>query len=145
MLTTDHYECTWDLLSSIPSLEHPGLSVREETVAFNTETRAFARAAGRPQPLQARRLADGVHQARPDLSWLRLTEASEETLGNEPNHRLAVANSSRPISGTCGRPLSPFQPWHSAVELKRYLHGFMNEFRASRLLGRRQAHRLQPV
>ena len=29
MLTTDHYECTWDLLSSIPSLERPGLSVRE--------------------------------------------------------------------------------------------------------------------
>ncbi|WP_430644715.1 oleate hydratase [Bradyrhizobium vignae] len=28
MLTTDHYECTWDLLSSIPSLEHPGLSAR---------------------------------------------------------------------------------------------------------------------
>jgi oleate hydratase len=21
-----------------------------------------------------------------------------------------------------------FQPWHSAVELKRYLHRFMNEF-----------------
>ncbi len=38
MLTTDHYECTWDLLSSIPSLEHPGLSVRDETIAFNLET-----------------------------------------------------------------------------------------------------------
>ena len=34
MLTTDHYECTWDLLSSIPSLEHPGQTVRDETVAF---------------------------------------------------------------------------------------------------------------
>ncbi|SPP98999.1 protein of unknown function [Bradyrhizobium vignae] len=44
MLTTDHYECTWDLLSSIPSLEHPGLSVREETVAFNVENPAHSRA-----------------------------------------------------------------------------------------------------
>ena len=35
MLTFDHYECTWDLLSTIPSLEHPGKSVRDETEAFN--------------------------------------------------------------------------------------------------------------
>jgi oleate hydratase len=34
MLTTDHYECTWDLLSSIPSLEHRRQTVREETLAF---------------------------------------------------------------------------------------------------------------
>ncbi|MGX1151745.1 myosin-crossreactive antigen [Bradyrhizobium ottawaense] len=44
MLTTDHYECTWDLLSSIPSLEHPGLSVREETIAFNLENPAHSKA-----------------------------------------------------------------------------------------------------
>src|SRR3954447_7528972 len=43
-LTTDHYECTWDLLSSIPSLERPGLSVPEETVAFNTENPAHSQA-----------------------------------------------------------------------------------------------------
>jgi oleate hydratase len=28
MLTTDHYECTWDLLSSIASLQHPGHRAR---------------------------------------------------------------------------------------------------------------------
>src|ERR1022692_4028118 len=35
MLTTDNYECTWDLYRSIPSLIHPGKSVLEETVEFN--------------------------------------------------------------------------------------------------------------
>src|ERR1700678_1117206 len=35
MLTTDNYECTWDLYKSIPSLHEPGRSVFDETVAFN--------------------------------------------------------------------------------------------------------------
>jgi oleate hydratase len=40
MLTTDNYECTWDLYQSIPSLNHPGQTVFDETVAFNEEHRA---------------------------------------------------------------------------------------------------------
>ena len=35
MLTTDNYECTWDLFKSIPSLTEPSQSVFDETVAFN--------------------------------------------------------------------------------------------------------------
>jgi oleate hydratase len=35
MLTTDNYECTWDLFKSIPSLENPGRTVYDETIAFN--------------------------------------------------------------------------------------------------------------
>src|SRR6202046_98503 len=35
MLTTDNYECTWDLFKSIPSLDAPGKSVFDETVEFN--------------------------------------------------------------------------------------------------------------
>src|SRR5271166_7079925 len=34
MLTTDNYECTWDLYKSLPSLKHPGKSVFDETVEF---------------------------------------------------------------------------------------------------------------
>jgi oleate hydratase len=78
MLTTDHYECTWDLLSSIPSLEHRGQTVREETLAFNVENKAHSRA----------RLVDR-NRFKVDVSTMgftmqdrmelvRLTEASEE-------------------------------------------------------------------
>ena len=49
MLTTDNYECTWDLFKSIPSLEHAGQSVYDETIAFNerhipTRARAWSTA-----------------------------------------------------------------------------------------------------
>jgi myosin-crossreactive antigen len=37
MLTTDNYECTWDLYKSIPSLTSPGKTVFDETIAFNKQ------------------------------------------------------------------------------------------------------------
>ncbi|PPQ13711.1 oleate hydratase, partial [Bradyrhizobium sp. AC87j1] len=128
MLTTDHYECTWDLLSSIPSLEHPGLSVREETIAFNLENPAHSQA----RLVDRNRFkVDVSHMgfsARDRLELLRLTEASEETLGNS---RITDWLSPRFFESNfwyMWQTTFAFQPWHSAVELKRYLHRFMNEF-----------------
>ena len=42
MLTTDNYECTWDLYKSIPSLDNEGQTVFDETVEFNEKHRSHA-------------------------------------------------------------------------------------------------------
>ena len=42
MLTTDNYECTWDLFKTIPSLTAPGRTVFEETLAFNERHHSHA-------------------------------------------------------------------------------------------------------
>jgi oleate hydratase len=128
MLTTDHYECTWDLLKSIASLEHPGQSVFDETVAFNEKVKAHSRA----------RLVDR-NRFKVDVSkmgftmadrveLLKLTEASEETLGTS-----RITDWLSPPFFTTHfwymwQTTFAFQPWHSAVEFKRYLHRFMSEF-----------------
>ena len=44
MLTTDNYECTWDLYRSIPSLNNAGKSVFDETVEFNEKYKAHSKA-----------------------------------------------------------------------------------------------------
>jgi len=44
MLTTDNYECTWDLYKSIPSLTFEGKSVFDETVEFNEKHKAHSMA-----------------------------------------------------------------------------------------------------
>ena len=44
MLTTDNYECTWDLYKSIPSLNHTGKTVFDETVEFNEKHKAHSMA-----------------------------------------------------------------------------------------------------
>src|ERR1022692_217224 len=44
MLTTDNYECTWDLYKSIPSLIHEGKTVFDETMEFNEQHQSNAMA-----------------------------------------------------------------------------------------------------
>jgi oleate hydratase len=44
MLTDETYLCTWDLFSSIPSLENPDISVREECREFNEQVKTNAQA-----------------------------------------------------------------------------------------------------
>jgi oleate hydratase len=128
MLTFDHYECTWDLFGMIPSLEHPGKTVRQDTEAFNEKYKSHSRA----------RLVDR-NRHKVDVSTMRFSMADRKAL-------LALAEASEEELGASRITdwLSPaffennfwylwqttfaFQPWHSAVELKRYLHRFMNEF-----------------
>lgn len=42
MLTTNNYECTWDLYKSIPSLNAKGKMVFDETVEFNEKYKAHS-------------------------------------------------------------------------------------------------------
>jgi oleate hydratase len=128
MLTFDNYECTWDLFKSIPSLQHAGQSVFDETVAFNRKykSHSMARLVDRRRARVPVKSMGFSMQDR--LELLKLTKADEDLL-----------------AGTCITDwLSPpffetnfwhmwattfaFQPWHSAVEFKRYLHRFMLEF-----------------
>ena len=145
MLTTDHYECTWDLLSTIPSLDLAGQTVRDETVAFNLKHRAHSKA----------RLVDR-NRFKVDVSTMGFTMRDREELV-----RLATASEDDIGNSRITDWLSPaffetnfwymwqttfaFQPWHSAIELKRYLHRFMNEFPRIENSRRRQANDLQSI
>lgn len=128
MLTTDNYECTWDLFKSIPSLEHPGQSVHDETIAFNQLHIAHSRA----RLVDRNRFKVDVgsmgFSMRDRLELLKLTEAGEDTLGSS-----AITDWLSPAFFDTSfwqmwATTFAFQPWHSAVEFKRYLHRFMLEF-----------------
>jgi len=128
MLTTDNYECTWGLFKHIPSLTNPGKSVFDETVEFNQLMKAHAQA----------RLVD-ANRAILDVTSMgfSMTDRIELT-------ELMLAGEDRLATDHITDWLSPeffktrfwymwattfaFQPWHSAVEFKRYLHRFIKEF-----------------
>ena len=128
MLTTDHYECTWDLLSTIPSLENSDQSVRDETIAFNLQYKAHSRARLVDQNRFKVNVSTMGFSMRDRIELIRLAEASEHELGNSR----ITDWLSPPFFMTnfwyMWQTTFAFQPWHSAVELKRYLHRFMNEF-----------------
>ena len=128
MLTTDNYECTWDLFKTIPSLSSPGSSVFEETLAFNERHRSHALAR-----LVDRRAAKvGVpsmgFSMQDRIELLKLSSAEESELGSSRITDCLSPAFFETEFWVMWATTFAFQPWHSAVEFKRYLHRFMLEF-----------------
>jgi oleate hydratase len=128
MLTTANYECTWGLFKTIPSLTSPGKTVFEETIEFNERNKSHSRA----------RLVDR-NNARIDvqsmgfsmqdrIELVKLTGADEEKLGISRITDWLSPPFFKTNFWYMWATTFAFQPWHSAVEFKRYLHRFMLEF-----------------
>jgi len=128
MLTTDNYECTWDLFKSIPSLHHQGKTVFDETVEFNQKYQAhsMARLVDRRRAKVPVTSMGFTMQNRAEL--LKLSNADEQALGASCiTDWLSPAFFETEFWFMWATTFA-FQPWHSATEFKRYLHRFMLEF-----------------
>jgi oleate hydratase len=128
MLTTDNYECTWDLFKTIPSLSNARKSVFDETVEFNElhKSHSMARLVDRRRArVPVSSMGFSMHNR---VELLKLVEANEEALGASPiTDWLSPSFFDTPFWAMWVTTFA-FQPWHSAVELRRYLHRFMMEF-----------------
>jgi len=128
MLTTDNYECTWDLFKSIPSLEHAGQSVYDETIAFNERHLPHSRARLVDRNRFKVDVSSMGFSMQDRLELLKLTEADEDTLGSSAITDWLSPEFFDTKFWYMWATTFAFQPWHSAVEFKRYLHRFMMEF-----------------
>lgn len=128
MLTTDNYECTWDLFKSIPSLEHAGQSVYDETIAFNEQHIPHSRARLVDRNRFKVDVSSMGFSMQDRLELLKLTEADEDTLGSSAITDWLSPEFFDTKFWYMWATTFAFQPWHSAVEFKRYLHRFMMEF-----------------
>ncbi|NML85331.1 oleate hydratase [Polaromonas sp.] len=128
MLTTDNYECTWDLFRTIPSLDTPGQTVYEETIAFNEQNIPHSQA----RLVDKNRFKVDVtsmgFSMQDRLELLKLAEADEATLGSSCITDWLSPEFFETRFWLMWSTTFAFQPWHSAVEFKRYLHRFMMEF-----------------
>ncbi|BES69080.1 oleate hydratase [Marinobacter nanhaiticus D15-8W] len=121
------YLCTYALFRSIPSLEEPARSVYEEIMDFNARVKTHAK---------ARLIRDGQIL---DVSSMSFSAADRIDILNLLTHEEA-----RYYGRRIDDYFSPaffqthfwymwatmfaFQPWHSLLEFKRYMHRFMHEF-----------------
>jgi oleate hydratase len=128
MLTSDNYECTWDLYKTIPSLQRKGQTVFEETLAFNEVHKANSMA----RLVDSRRAKVPVSSMgfsmQDRLELLKLSTASEDDLGASCITDWLSPGFFDSEFWFMWVTTFAFQPWHSAVEFKRYLHRFMLEF-----------------
>jgi oleate hydratase len=128
MLTDETYLCLWDLFSSIPSLEDPKRTVRDEVVAFNAEnvTNAKARLIDREHRIvDASKLGLGPTER---LELTRLLALGEHALGSRRIDELFSPAFFQTNFWRMWRTTFAFQRWHSAAELRRYFLRFVQEF-----------------
>ena len=128
MFDEEVYQLTWDLFSTIPSLEDPDVSVRQEMLAFNEKVVTHANA----------RLVDARHRildaaqyglnSRDRLELTRVLARGEKALGARRIDEVFSEHFFGTNFWRMWRTTFAFQKWHSAVELRRYFLRFMQEF-----------------
>lgn len=128
MLEEEAYQCLWNLLETIPSLDDPKVSVRAETLAFNqrVKTEAHARliAAGA-------RILDAAEYGfdnRDRVELMRLLALPERVIGARRIDDFFSDHFFATNFWQMWRTTFAFQNWHSAIELKRYFLRFVQEF-----------------
>lgn len=121
----EHYTCYWDLLSDIPSLEDPSISVTEESFEFN---RRFVSNA------QARLLSDGKIldvssfglSLKDQTDLLKLTFVSERSLGNKRIEDWFTQGFFETNYWHIWTSMFAFQKWSSLAEMRRYMKRFIH-------------------
>jgi oleate hydratase len=123
----EHFECLWDLYRSIPSLEIEGASVLDEFYRLNKDDPNFS----------LQRATEKQGQAMPDQSLLTLNAkaqrdllsvflATREEMENKRINEVFGEDFLGSHFWLYWRTMFAFEEWHSALEMKLYLHRFIH-------------------
>lgn len=123
----DRYECLWDLFRSIPSLEVEDASVLDEFYRLNRDdpNSSLQRATiQRGQDARTDGLFTLSRRGRRQLAKLFL--ASRESMENKRIDEIFDAEFFASNFWLYWQTMFAFETWHSALEMKLYLHRFIH-------------------
>jgi len=120
-----HYECYWELLSHIPSLEDPNVSVRDQSYEFNERFVSNG---------QARLLKEGKKldvssyglSFKQQADFLKLTFVSENSLSNKRIEDWFDQDFFDTNFWYIWTSMFAFQKWSSLAEMRRYMKRFIH-------------------
>ncbi|ABM04562.1 67 kDa myosin-cross-reactive antigen family protein [Psychromonas ingrahamii 37] len=120
-----HYECYWELLSLIPSLENPNISVRDESYAFNERfvSNAQARLLKEGKKLDVSSYGLSLSQ---QADFLKLTFMSERSLKNKQIQDWFEPSFFETKLWLIWTSMFAFQKWSSLAEMRRYMKRFIH-------------------
>jgi oleate hydratase len=127
MFDEEAYTCTYDLLSLIPGMNNPSKSVKEEMFDFNerVESHSHCRLVEGGKKIDVSSMGFSM---RDRIDLIRIMVSSEDSLGvSAINDHFEPAFFSTNFWFLWCTTFA-FQRWHSAVEFKRYLLRFIQEF-----------------
>lgn len=121
----EHYVCTWDLLSEIPTLHDPNLSVAQEVFAFNrqiiTESHARLLRTGKKMDVSSYGLGK-----RDIFDLLRLNLTPEVLLGAKRIDEWFAPKFFDTVFWQLWATTFAFQRWSSLAEMRRYAIRFIH-------------------
>lgn len=120
-----HFVCFWDLVSRVPSLEDPTVSIRDETFAFNERFVSD----GKARLLQGGQILDVSSLEVPasdQVKMLKLMFASERSLGRLRIEDWFSDDFFESQFWLIFMTMFAFQTWSSLAEMKRYMERFIH-------------------
>lgn len=126
----DHFECLWDLFRSIPSLEIEGASVLDEFYQLNRDDPNYSlqRATqNRGEDVPDKSLLTLNNRAQHDLQ--KLFFASRKEMENKRINEVFSEDFFASNFWLYWRTMFAFEEWHSALEMKLYLHRFIHHIK----------------
>ena len=121
----EHFGCTWDLLSNIPTLEDPNKSVTDEIFAFNKKVVSASTSRLLKNGEKMDVSSYGLSQ-RDSYDMLRMLFHSEEALGATRIDEWYAPEFFDTVYWLLWSTTFAFQPWSSLVEMRRYAQRFIH-------------------
>ena len=122
----EHYECLWDLFGEVPSIEEEGRTVLEEFKELNDSDPNYSNVRVIYNRGEKHRKTDlGLSEENSkELTKLLLTK--EEDLGDKSVEEYFDKSYFETDMWLYWRSMFAFEPWHSVVEMKRYMQRFIH-------------------
>lgn len=121
----EHFVCTWDLLSNIPTLHNPDLSVTQEVFEFNKQVVSCSHSrllhAGKKMDVSSYGLG-----RRDIFDLLRLNTTPEVLLGSKQIDEWFAPEFFDTVFWQLWATTFAFQRWSSLAEMRRYAIRFMH-------------------
>lgn len=121
-----HYECLWDLYREVPSIEEEGRTVLDEFKELNDADPNFSNVRAISNRGKKHKKTDlGLSESHTKaLTKLLLTK--EEDLGSQTVEEYFDASYFETDMWMYWRSMFAFEPWHSVIEMKRYMQRFIH-------------------
>lgn len=121
----EHFVCTWDLLSEIPTLDNPDLSVTQEVFEFNQRVVSCSHS----RLLRAGNKIDASSYGlskRDTFDLMRLNVTPEELLGAKKINEWFAPEFFDTVFWQLWATTFAFQRWSSLAEMRRYMIRFIH-------------------
>ncbi|WP_431804458.1 oleate hydratase [Microbacterium sp. bgisy203] len=123
----DHMECLWDLFRSVPSLEIEGASVLDEFYWLNKDDPNYSLCRvteKQGQDAHSNKLFTLSEKGQKEI--VNIIMATREQMENKTIEEVFTDEFFNSNFWLYWRTMFAFEPWHSALEMKLYLHRFLH-------------------